>query len=61
MGNSDGEVIATRHGDQNDKLPLFALGILRWRGRQLVPERATYLTNGITHNRLIINSTIREQ
>jgi len=29
MGNSDREVMATRHGDENKKLPPFALEILR--------------------------------
>lgn len=38
MGNSDREVIAARHGNENKKLPSFALDMIRWSARQLTPE-----------------------
>lgn len=43
MGNSDREVIAARHGDENEKLPLFALEMLRWSARQLAPEHEQWI------------------
>jgi len=43
MGNSDREVMATRHGDENKKLPPFALEILRWSARQLAPEHEQWI------------------
>ncbi|MGA7314840.1 MAG: metallophosphoesterase family protein [Silvibacterium sp.] len=43
MGNSDREVIAARHGDENKKLPLFALEMLRWSARQLAPEHEQWI------------------
>jgi predicted phosphodiesterase len=36
-GNSDREVIGTRHGDEDKNLPPFALEIVRWSARRLEP------------------------
>jgi predicted phosphodiesterase len=45
MGNSDREVIAARHGDENKKLPPFALEVLRWSARQLASEHEQWITS----------------
>jgi len=42
-GECDREVMATRHGDENKKLPPFALEILRWSARQLAPEHEQWI------------------
>lgn len=43
MGNSDREVVAARHGNENKKVPLFALEMLRWSARQLAPEHEQWI------------------
>jgi predicted phosphodiesterase len=45
MGNSDREVIAARHGNENQKLPPFALEMLRWSARQLAPEHEQWIAS----------------
>jgi predicted phosphodiesterase len=44
-GNGDREVIAARRGNENEKLPPFALEILRWSARQLTPEREQWVAS----------------
>jgi len=43
MGNSERELIAMRHGNENEKLPPFALEMLRWSARQLTPEHEQWV------------------
>jgi putative phosphoesterase len=43
MGNSERELIATRHGNENEKLPPFALEMLRWSARQLKTEHEQWV------------------
>lgn len=43
IGNSDREVIATRRGDENKRLPPFALEMLRWSARQLAAEHEQWI------------------
>ena len=45
MGNSDREVIAARHGNENKKLPPFAQEMLRWSARQLAPEHEQWIAS----------------
>jgi len=45
MGNSDREVIAARHGNENKKLPPFALEMLRWSARHLAPEHEQWIAS----------------
>jgi putative phosphoesterase len=45
MGNSDREVIAARHGNENKRLPPFAQEMLRWSARQLTPEHEQWVAN----------------
>jgi predicted phosphodiesterase len=45
MGNSDREVIATRHGNDNKNLPQFAQEILRWSAHQLAPEHEQWIAS----------------
>lgn len=45
MGNSDREVIAARHGNENQKLPPFAQEMLRWSARQLLPEHEQWIAS----------------
>ncbi len=45
MGNSDREVLATRHGNENRKLPQFAREALRWSARQLAPANAQWVAS----------------
>lgn len=45
MGNSDREVIAARHGNENKKLPPFALEMLRWSAIQLTPKHEQWIAN----------------
>src|SRR4030095_3376385 len=45
MGNSDREVIAARHGNENQKLPPFALEMLRWSARQLPPAHEQWIAS----------------
>jgi predicted phosphodiesterase len=45
MGNGDREVIATRHGDENKRLPPFALEMLRWSARQLANEHVQWIAS----------------
>lgn len=45
MGNSDREVIAARHGNENKKLPPFAQEVLRWSARQLAPEHEQWVAS----------------
>jgi putative phosphoesterase len=44
-GNTDREVIAARHGNENKKLPPFALEMLRWSASQLTPAHEKWLAN----------------
>jgi predicted phosphodiesterase len=44
-GNADREVIAARHGDENKKLPPFALEMLRWNACQLTPTHEKWLAS----------------
>ena len=44
-GNADREVMAARHGDENKKLPRFALEMLRWSARQLTPTHEKWLAS----------------
>jgi len=43
VGNSDREVIAVLHGDENKKLPPYALEMLRWSARHLEPEHEEWI------------------
>ena len=45
MGNSDREVIAARHGNENKKLPPFAKEMLRWSARQLAPDHEHWIAS----------------
>ena len=45
MGNTDREVIAARHGNENKKLPPFAQAMLRWSARQLAPEHEQWIAS----------------
>jgi putative phosphoesterase len=45
MGNSDREVLAARSGNENRKLPEFALEALRWSARQLAPAHALWVAS----------------
>jgi len=43
MGNSDREVIAARHGNENKKLPSFALEMIRWSAAKLTREHEHWI------------------
>lgn len=45
IGNSDREVIAARHGNENKNLPPFAQEILRWSAHQLAPEHEQWIAS----------------
>src|SRR4030095_2394945 len=45
MGNSDREGIAARHGNENQKLPLFALEMLRWRARHRALDQEQWIAS----------------
>lgn len=45
MGNSDREVIAARHGNENKKLLPFAQEMLRWSASQLAPEHEQWIAS----------------
>jgi len=45
MGNSDREVIAARHGNEHQKLPPFALEILRWSACRLKPRHERWIAS----------------
>lgn len=45
MGNTDREVIAARHGNENEKLPPFALEMLRWSATQLTPKHEQWIAS----------------
>lgn len=45
MGNSDREVIAACHGNENQKLPPFAQEMLRWSARQLAREHEQWIAS----------------
>jgi putative phosphoesterase len=45
MGNSDREVLAARHGNENQKLPPFALQMLRWSAGQLTTEHERWIAS----------------
>src|SRR5690348_5061575 len=45
MGNTDREVIAARHGNENKKLPPFAQEMLRWSASQLAPEHEQWIAS----------------
>ncbi len=45
MGNSDREVIAARHGNEDKKSPPFVLEALRWSARQLTPEHELWIAS----------------
>ncbi len=45
MGNSDREVLAARHGNENKNLPEFALEALRWSARQLAPAHEQWIAS----------------
>jgi predicted phosphodiesterase len=45
MGNSDREVIAARHGNENKKLPSFALEMIRWSAGKLTPEHEHWIAS----------------
>jgi predicted phosphodiesterase len=44
-GNTDREVLATLHGDENRSLPPFALQMLRWSADQITPELAEWIAS----------------
>jgi hypothetical protein len=43
--NTDREVMAARHGDQNKQLPPFALEMFRWSAFQLTPTHEKWLAS----------------
>ena len=56
MGNSDREVIAARHGNENKKLPSFALEMIRWSAGKLMPEHEQWIASSPKTVRLEIPS-----
>jgi predicted phosphodiesterase len=48
MGNSDREVIATRNGKENMRLPPFAQELCRWSARRLSPEHEQWIAGWLS-------------